>query len=200
MLLQPGATLAVICRREVQESGCMGRAMLAEPGMLTVVVLPTVALAIDQERQMVDQFRHLQEDCPRNLRGMGRCPKRKEPIRQRLREGTQRVLFASPEAVTGSLCRELFKTAEAGRLKYFVIDESPSGVAMGTEFRPEFQSMSGLRRELIACCAQTEQQLRTLLLSATLTQESIDGLRDLFFRSTTFRSHLAVHLRPEPEY
>lgn len=201
MLLQPAATLAVNLPTGSGKSlVAWAAAMLADPGMLTVVVLPTVALALDQERQMVDQFRHLPSSLPAQLAWHGSLSEgEKNAIRQRLREGTQRVLFASPEAVTGSLCRELFKTAEAGRLRYFVIDEAHLVSQWGTEFRPEFQSMAGLRRELIACCTQSEHRMRTLLLSATLTQESIEVLRDLF-SDEIFEVISAVHLRPEPEY
>lgn len=201
MLMQPAATLAVNLPTGSGKSlVAWAASMLAEPGMLTVVILPTVALALDQERQMVEQFRHLPGELPTQLAWHGSLSEDgKNAIRQRLRDGTQRVLFASPEAVTGSLCRELFKTAEAGRLKYFVVDEAHLVSQWGTEFRPEFQSMAGLRRELIVCCAQPEHRLRTLLLSATLTQESIEVLRDLF-SDRLFEVISAVHLRPEPEY
>ncbi|MDA1015950.1 MAG: protein DpdF [Planctomycetota bacterium] len=201
MLMQPEATLAVNLPTGSGKSlVAWSAAMLAESGILTVVVLPTVALALDQERQMVEQFRNLPGGLPDRLAWHGSLSAdEKKSIRQRLREGTQRVLFASPEAVTGSLCRELFKTAEDGRFKYFVIDEAHLVSQWGTEFRPEFQAMAGLRRELIECCAQHEHRLRTLLLSATLTEESIEVLRDLF-SDAIFEVISAVHLRPEPEY
>ncbi|MFN9374244.1 MAG: protein DpdF [Planctomycetaceae bacterium] len=201
MFLQPAATLVVNLPTGSGKSlVAWAAAMLAEPGMLTVVVVPTVALALDQERQMVAQFRHLPGGLPTQMAWHGGLSEYgKSAIRQRLRDGTQRVLFASPEAVTGSLCRELFTTAGAGRLKYFVIDEAHLVSQWGTDFRPEFQSMAGLRRELIACCPQHEFRLRTLLLSATLTQESIEVLDDLF-ADESFEVISAVHLRPEPEY
>jgi ATP-dependent DNA helicase RecQ len=201
MLMQPAATLAVNLPTGSGKSLAMwAAAMLAETGVLTLVVLPTIALALDQERQMVDHFRHLPADLPPQLAWHGTLPQdAKNAIRQRLREGTQRVLFASPEAVSGSLCRDLFKAAEAGRLKYFVIDEAHLVSQWGVEFRPEYQSLAGLRRELIACCPQPELRLRTLLLSATLTQESIEVLRDLF-SDELFEAISAVHLRPESEY
>jgi ATP-dependent DNA helicase RecQ len=201
MLMQPGATLVVNLPTGSGKSlVAWAAAMLADAGMLTIVVLPTVALALDQEQQMLHQFRHLPGGLPTQLAWHGALSEDgRNAIRQRLREGTQRVLFASPEAVTGSLCRELFKTAEAGRLKYFVVDEAHLVSQWGTEFRPEFQSMAGLRRELIACCARPEVRLRTLLLSATLTAESIEVLRDLF-SNALFEVISAVHLRPEPEY
>lgn len=201
LLLCPEATLVVNLPTGSGKSlVAWAAAMLAEPGMLTVIVLPTVALAIDQERQMLAQFRTTPAGLPDRLAWHGSLPEdEKSSIRMRLREGSQRVLFASPEAVTGPLCRELFATAEAGRLKYFVVDEAHLVSQWGTEFRPEFQSMAGLRRELISCCPQPERRLRTLLLSATLTQDTVDVLQDLF-SDAVFDVISAVHLRPEPEY
>jgi len=175
-------------------------AMLAERDVLSVVVLPTVALALDQERQMTSQFRDRGAGLPDRLAWHGSLtPEEKSAIWQRMRDGTQRVLFASPEAVTGPLCRDLFSAAKAGRLKYFVIDEAHIVSEWGDGFRPEFQSMAGLRRELIECCPRPEGRLRTLLLSATLTEECLEVLRDLFSEGE-FEVISAVHLRPEPEY
>lgn len=201
LFTRPEATLAVNLPTGSGKSlVAWAAALLADPEMLTVIVLPTVALALDQERQMIAHFQGMPIGLPDRLAWHGTLSEDdKRSIRLRLREHSQRVLFASPEAVTGSLCRELFATAEAGRLKYFVIDEAHLVSQWGTEFRPEFQSMAGLRRELISCCPQPERRLRTLLLSATLTQESIDVLRDLFSDSI-FDVVSAVHLRPEPEY
>ena len=201
MLMRPSATMAVNLPTGSGKSlVAWAVAMLAEPGMLSVIVVPTVALALDQERQMNNQFGSLGGGLPDRLAWHGSLTAEdKSSIWQRMRDGTQRVLFASPEAVIGPLCRELFSAARVGRLKYFVIDEAHIVSEWGDGFRPEFQSMAGLRRELIECCLRPEDRLRTLLLSATLTEDCLQVLRDLFSEKE-FEVISAVHLRPEPEY
>jgi ATP-dependent DNA helicase RecQ len=122
----------------------------------------------------------------------------RKAIVQRLLSGQQRILITSPESFVGPLSRYLYQTASEGRLKYFVVDEAHLVAQWGNDFRPEFQAMSGLRRDLLTRCPATER-FRTLLLSATLTQESYDVLETLF-TGDTFESVNAVALRPEPEY
>jgi len=203
LLMRPGATMTVNLPTGSGKSlVAWAASILADPTQLTVIVMPTVALALDQEQQMLSQFRESPRgsSLPAQLAWHGELDgELKREIRQRLRDGTQRVLFASPEAIVGSLCRELYQTAREGRLKYLVIDEAHLVAQWGTEFRPEFQSMAGLRRELIKVCPSSEHRLRTLLLSATLTEECIDVLR-LLFADDVFDVISAVHLRPEPEY
>jgi ATP-dependent DNA helicase RecQ len=111
-------------------------------------------------------------------------------------DGTQRVLIASPESIVTSLARPLYEAAATGRLRYFIVDEAHLVAQWGTEFRPEFQSMCGLRRELLAHCPAIADRFRTLLLSATLSQESVDILRNLFAEEL-FDHVSAVTLRPE---
>jgi ATP-dependent DNA helicase RecQ len=123
----------------------------------------------------------------------------KKTIRTSIFDGTQRIIIASPESIVTSLARPLFDTARDGRLAYFVVDEAHLVAQWGTEFRPEFQSMCGLRRELLRECPTEEVRFKTLLLSATLSQESADILRELFAEQH-FDAVSAVTLRPEPEY
>jgi ATP-dependent DNA helicase RecQ len=80
-------------------------------------------------------------------------------------------LFASPEAILGPLRAPLFQAAEDGRLRYLVIDEAHLITQWGQQFRPEFQSMTGFRDSLRKACPLASTAVRTLLLSATLTQE-----------------------------
>ena len=59
--------------------------------------------------------------------------------------------------------------------------------------------MCGLRRELLSECPDERTRFRTLLLSATLTQASLDTLLELY-AEVEFDAVSAVSLRPEPEY
>ncbi|MFO0822546.1 MAG: helicase-related protein [Gemmataceae bacterium] len=67
---------------------------------------------------------------------------------------------------------------------------------MGERLSPEFQTLGGLRSQLLQECPR-DAQFRTILLTATLTQESFATLRTLFGEPTVVS---AVHLRPEPTY
>jgi ATP-dependent DNA helicase RecQ len=174
-------------------------ALLAAPRELTVMITPTIALAIDQERQLRENYPLVPGGLPSELAWhSGLSETARKAIRQRLRDNSQRILITSPESFVGSLSRILYDTAKGGLLKYFVVDEAHLVAQWGNDFRPEFQAMSGLRRELIKRCPEG-RAFRTLLLSATLTQESYDVLETLFSEGK-FDSVNAVALRPEPEY
>ena len=198
--LKPGGTLVVNLPTGTGKSlVAWAPALLRQPNELTVMITPTIALAIDQERQLRDQYPYVPGGLPNEIAWhSGLSDDVRKLIRQRLRSNIQRVLITSPESFVGSLSRELYETAKRGLLKYFVVDEAHLVAQWGNDFRPEFQSMSGMRRELLKCCPQGKE-FRTLLLSATLTQESFDVLETLF-SDGKFDSVNAVALRPEPEY
>ncbi|TWT52264.1 protein DpdF [Allorhodopirellula solitaria] len=198
--LKPGGTLVVNLPTGTGKSlVAWAPALLSAPRELTVMITPTIALAIDQERQLRENYPHVPGGLPDEMAWhSGLSDGARKAIRQRLRDNTQRILITSPESFVGSLSRVLYKTAESGLLKYFVVDEAHLVAQWGNDFRPEFQAMSGLRRELIKRCP-SGRAFRTLLLSATLTQESFDVLETLF-SDGQFDSVNAVALRPEPEY
>src|SRR5262249_29245097 len=152
-------------------------------GGLTVVVVPTVALALDQE----ERFRNLLRDHEQGRRWSGLSlayhggldSEAKNGIRDGIRNGSLPIVFVSAEAAVGALRGPLFDAARQGRLRTFAIDEAHVVSQWGQSFRPEFQSIAGLREALLAVCPEGAA-FRTLLLSATLTAESFETLRELF--------------------
>jgi len=198
--LRPGGTLVVNLPTGTGKSlVAWAPALLSEQNALTVMITPTIALAIDQERQLHEQYPNAPGGLPREVAWhSGLSEDARKVIRGRLRNGSQRVLITSPESFVGPLSRVLYETAEKGLLKYFVVDEAHLVAQWGNDFRPEFQAMSGMRRDLLRQCP-AGRGFRTLLLSATLTQESFDVLETLF-SDGGFDSVNAVSLRPEPEY
>jgi ATP-dependent DNA helicase RecQ len=170
-----------------------------EVGHLTIFVVPTVSLALDQERAMQCLFRQNDPTRPRwPLAWYGGLSKEERAgVRRRLRSGTQRILFASPEALTTSLLGAVSDAAATGMLKYFVIDEAHLVTQWGDEFRPAFQALAGLRRSLLRTAPRG---FRTLLMSATFTEETVDILANLFGPPEQVQMVSAVHLRPEPQY
>ncbi|MYZ42454.1 protein DpdF [Schauerella aestuarii] len=170
-----------------------------EGGHLTLFVVPTVALALDQERAMRELFRRQDPSRPDwPLAWFGGLPKeQRSEIRQRLRNGTQRILFTSPEALTTSLLSAVLDAASAGMLRYLVIDEAHLITQWGDEFRPSFQALSGLRYTMLKLAPRG---FRTLLMSATFTEETVKTLASLFGPQERVQMVSAVHLRPEPQY
>lgn len=161
---------------------------------VTLVIVPTVALGINHELEAVNVC-----GLPKPLAFQGGNDVQNARIAERIADGTQGLCFVSPEAACGVLRDALRRAAEAGYLHALVIDEAHLVDQWGTGFRTEFQELSGLRRELIAA-ARPEQRMRTLLLSATLTDNSLETLRSLFGVDGAFESIAAVQLRPEPDY
>ncbi|MBL1265485.1 protein DpdF [Candidatus Methylomicrobium oryzae] len=170
-----------------------------EAGHLTLFVVPTVALALDQERAMRALFQRQdpsRADWPLAWSG-GLSQEYRTEIRQRLRNGTQRILITSPEALTTSLLRAVLEAATAGMIHYLVIDEAHLITQWGDEFRPTFQALSGLRSSMLK---RAPRGFRTLLMSATFTEETVDTLASLFGPRERVQMVSAVHLRPEPQY
>ncbi|QEQ57705.1 protein DpdF [Chlorobium phaeovibrioides] len=171
-----------------------------QAGHLTIFIVPTVALAIDQAKQIEPYlFKNSRnkQHWPLVWYG-GTDVADREEIRRRMRKGTQRILITSPEALTTSLLKEVFDVAEKNMLRYLVIDEAHLVAQWGDEFRPAFQMLAGLRNGLLR--QQTRNQFRTMLLSATFTPETVDSLSTLFGPPKMVQMISAIHLRPEPQY
>ena len=175
--------------------------MQRREGFLTLVILPTVALALDQERRMNEMFASQDrrwETRPLAYHG-GLTKAERARIFANLREGRQRVLFTSPEAATGTLRKALTESASAGRLTDVVIDEAHIVASWGSGFRPAFQLLPALIR-MLREATPVVHPIRVVLASATLTQHTIEVLQQQFGGAATPEVISAVHLRPEPRY
>lgn len=163
------------------------------PAGVVVVVVPTVALAVDHENAAFAKG----FDGPIAYRGGDEVSN--AILKSRLEAGGQSLCVASPEAICGPLRQLLGELAERGRLGALVLDEAHLVDNWGTGFRTEFQSLAGVRQEWIGRappgCAP-----RTLLLSATLTENSVATLKSLFSGPGPFERLTALRLRSEPDY
>ena len=166
---------------------------------VTLVVTPTVSLALDHQRAAAETG--LFPFPTAYVSGMSEADH--QLIRNRIVQGTQGLCFAAPESVCGSLKEPLLDAAQAGLLRAIVVDEAHLVDAWGTNFRPSFQLVSGLRKELLDI-APSDLAPRTLLMSATITDETVTTLRTLFpghlSGSTDVELLSAAQLRPEIEY
>nr|WP_281281943.1 protein DpdF [Rubellimicrobium roseum] len=198
----PGATLVIalptgegksLIFQLVHAVGFVGDAALTESGV-SLVIVPTVALGVNHEEEAVTVC-----GLAPPLAYQGGSDAANATIAERIAAGTQGLCFASPEAACGPLRSALRRAAETGRLRALVVDEAHLVDQWGTDFRTEFQELSGLRRELLSL-APSDRMPRTLLLSATLTDASLETLNALFGAEQNFGSVAAVRLRPEPDY
>lgn len=177
-------------------------ALLEGDGHVSLVIVPTVALAIDQARRMTELLQALEPGwTPTPLAYHGGL-KREEraQVHRALRAGTQRTLFTSPESATGVLRESLEFAARAGRLTHVVVDEAHLVATWGQGFRPEFQLLPALVRHLRDLSHGVGQSIRLVLASGTLSSSTVSTLQNHFGPPGTTQVVSGVHLRPEPRY
>lgn len=175
--------------------------LLATEGV-TLVVVPTVVLALDMERRTKAEA----ESSGRDLSPVNRYAytggldaESKRLIREAVRSGTQRILYTSPEAVVSGLAPAILDCARAGHLQQIVIDEAHLVEQWGQDFRPEFQTMAGLFRAALERAPRGSQP-ELVLMSATLTTRQIDVLRETFAPRSDALLVWGASLRQEPAY
>lgn len=191
----PGSTLVVGLPTGAGKSLCLHLPSVLSERSLTVVVVPTTALALDQERSVRGAIGH---DTAYHGGTGTRILERNAAIRQRIRRGEQRLLFTSPESLLRSLAGPLYGCARLGLLGTLAIDEAHIVDQWGDDFRPEFQEIAGLRRDLLRVVPA--DPFRTLLVTATLTEGCLDTLETLFGQPGPLGVLAAAQLRPEPSY
>lgn len=157
------------------------KVLLSNHGV-TIVVVPTVVLALDMERRTAE----LAQNVSKELSSSGRYAyvgslddDTKKELRDQVRSGRQRLLYTSPEAFVSGLAGAVLDCAQAGHLQQIVIDEAHLVDQWGANFRPEFQTMPGLIREAHDNAPQASKPA-VLLLSATLSQQPLRLLTKLF--------------------
>lgn len=202
LLLPAGETLIVGLPTGSGKS-FVGQAPVLANGLesgLTLCVVPTTALVLDQARQMANLLKKRfpgkqippiawHSNLPIETRGA---------IKAAIRTGQQGVLYCSPEAVVGALLPALYEAARHNLLSYLVIDEAHLVSQWGDGFRPAFQMLAGVRRGLLAACPTTK--FRTILMSATLAPDTIETIDALFGPAQTVQMVTSIYLRPEPQY
>ncbi|RYG07911.1 MAG: ATP-dependent DNA helicase RecQ, partial [Caulobacteraceae bacterium] len=201
-LMRPGDTL-IVCLPTGSGKSFVAQAPIltrGREGGLTLCIVPTTALVLDQARQMDERL----SGRARGASGGGLAwhsdlgPDEKDLIKAAIREGRQGILYCSPEAVTGALLPSLYDAAKRGLFDYLVVDEAHLLSQWGDGFRPAFQMIAGIRRGLLRACAG--ERFRTILMSATLTTDAIATIDALFGPPETVHMVSSVHLRPEPQY
>jgi ATP-dependent DNA helicase RecQ len=203
LLLPPGETLIVALPTGSGKSFVAQAPVLARglEGGLSLCVIPTTALVLDQARQMRQMLKHRfpRREVPPLAWHAGLGTEERTAIKAAIREGRQGILYCSPEAATGALLPALYDAARTGLLAYLIIDEAHLVSQWGDGFRPAFQMLAGVRRGLLAACP-AGAPFRTLLMSATMTRDTVTTIDALFGPSRTVQMVASIHLRPEPQY
>ncbi|ATE52696.1 protein DpdF [Actinosynnema pretiosum] len=169
---------------------------------LMLMVVPTVALAIDMERRFTKLVNDLADNKPAKRHyayHAGLTDDVKDQIVADVRQGHQRVLFTSPEAVATKLSRPLEDAAATGSLRYLVLDEAHIVEQWGDNFRPEFQTISSQLRDWRRK-APPGTEPRVIAMSATLTGLQVETLASLFGTRENTRVIWASQVRVEPSY
>jgi ATP-dependent DNA helicase RecQ len=161
---------------------------------LTVVVVPTVALGLDQIKALANSPL-AQSHNPRLYTSDAHASDVLESVKSRY----CRLLVTSPEAIVfGKLHDVLSTMAEEGWLARFVIDEAHIVDSWGASFRVEFQLLTARLREWRSA---SPTGLKTLLLSATFGPGTTHILRGLFADTyAPWNEYIIQRLRPEIHY
>lgn len=174
---------------------------------LTVIVVPTVALAYDFERRFREHFeRRFKGRRGGNAESLQFAwtattdEAARAAFRMRIANGQQPILVTSPESMTRALRQTLLDAASIGRVKGFVVDEAHLVTQWGRFFRPEFRTLADLRRDLLSRAeAGGHDRPVTLLLSATLGSSEMSDLDMLFGEPGPCVPIVANALRSEPD-
>ncbi|HVB25453.1 MAG TPA: protein DpdF [Ktedonobacteraceae bacterium] len=168
-------------------------------GGTTLVVVPTISLALDLERRAKEYFTEAADsECVPACWTGGTSEDDRAVIVQGIRNGTLPILYVSPEALMKSQLHDVcLNAARQGTLNWLVVDEAHLIETWGSGFRTDFQFLAAYRKELLEASSTT---LRTLLLSATISRSSATLLQRLFSENNNFDAIQANRLRPEPSY
>lgn len=162
---------------------------------LTIVIVPTISLAIDQERVTKKVIKKVNNEEEIFSYSSG---DNTEPIFKAIKDKKAKVLFISPEALLeNSGFAEVIKEANKSRyLKNIVIDEAHIVVDWGASFRVDYQCLKSWRNMLL----RTNPSLRTILLSGTFEDRCVATLRNFFEVSEKWIEIRCDALRHEPRY
>lgn len=168
----------------------------SEKKSLTIVVVPTVSLAIDQAKGAAENIKS--SDKNREILAYYAGVENSGQIFEEIKNKSAKILFISPEAL---LKNEQFKNliqeaAQNHYLKNVVIDEAHIVVSWGDSFRVDYQCLEAWRKELI----KFNPELKTFLLSATFDSRTIKILKSMFKTGKKWIEIRCDALRKEPRF
>ena len=162
---------------------------------LSIVVVPTVSLAIDQERVAKSTLKIKSDneifyyDSKKNNIAQ---------ISDAILKKKAKLLFISPEAlIKNDQFRKLLQQANKNRyINNLIIDEAHIVVAWGDFFRVDYQCLGPWRSDLL----KVNPDIRTFLLSATFQDDTVTTLKKIFVNDEKWIEIRCDSLRKEPRY
>lgn len=163
---------------------------------LSIIIVPTVSLAIDQVRVAKDIIRSENDDEEIFFYSSGVDL---EPILTAIKDNRARMLFISPESLINNpnFIKVINEANEKRYLNNIIIDEAHIVVDWGASFRVNYQCLESWRKKLIS----RNPEIRTILLSATFENHCVTILKSFFSNNGT--NWLEVRcdaLRHEPRF
>ena len=161
---------------------------------LTLVIVPTISLMLDQERNAKSIIHsdtaneifsyYSQKDMTAFLSAMD--------------DQRARILFVSPEAlIRNHILREaILKANRTQYIKNLIIDEAHIVTEWGSSFRVDYQCLDSFQRLLLS----DNPSLRTFLMSATYSKETVRQLRHFYSNENRWIEIRCDRLRHEPRY
>lgn len=164
---------------------------------LTIVVVPTVSLAMDQVRAAKNNIKH---DTKNEIfcYYSGNDDRLITEIISGIKNETARLLFLSPEALIKNIrIKNTIDEANTNRyLKNIIIDEAHIVIEWGTFFRVDYQCLEAWRNNLLI----NNSELRTILLSATFEKKTVRNLKQMFANNDKWIEVRCDSLRKEPRF
>lgn len=165
-------------------------------GGLTLVIVPTVALTLDQYNAAINNLTDKEGIfCYHGKQSSAE----KRNIIAALKDKKVKILFSSPEAIIKNsiLYTQLGDAVATGYLNNVVIDEAHIIPDWGVLFRPDFQVFSVTLKKWRK---DSGDSLRTYMLSATLSEDVVDTLFFLFGDEGKNIQIRCDSLRQEPRF
>lgn len=162
---------------------------------LTIIIVPTVSLAIDQVRvaKKIIKSTNIDNEVFYYSSGVDAGP-----ILQSIKNKQAKMLFISPEAVINNpgFTTVVQEANKSRYLKNIIIDEAHIVVDWGASFRIDYQCLESWRKKLLL----SNPAIRTILLSATYEQRCISILKNFFSKDEKWIEIRCDSLRHEPRY
>lgn len=164
---------------------------------LTITVVPTVSLAMDQVRVAKDNIKvAMESEIACYYSDLAKEEKRS--IIDRIKNRKLRLLFISPEAL---IKNEVFKQVidvanDSGYLRNLIIDEAHIVIEWGNFFRVDYQCLEPWRNNLY----EKNSKLKTVLLSATYEKNTVKILKSMFNSGEKWIEIRCDALRREPRF
>lgn len=161
---------------------------------LTLVIVPTISLMLDQERNAKSI---IHSDTANEIFSYY-SQKDMTAFLSALDNRLARILFVSPEALIRNhiLRNAILKANQSQYIKNLIVDEAHIITEWGASFRVDYQCLDSFQRILLA----DNPSLRTYLMSATYSKETVRQLQHFYSNDERWIEIRCDRLRHEPRY